>query len=309
MKKLKSILCITFAFILTAIVLCACGINNNKGNQVGTKTTISLAEAKRIIVNALAIDNNQLQTQSTRGMVLHAADVSEGNRDIFEKLGEFTWTETMINTVIESNEKDGLFCNGIIKYNKGVTEALITEGNIPENTRRDNYIFDNIVHTIEYEFRNNEKLNIESIPDAQYLENRRFAAVKDYFTDDAFAILYEDDVIKETTKTNYSLTFNTTLKDAYLWTSHKSSLESEKEAAWLRYKNYIEANCSELIDACHFNVIVNFNENNEIVSIISDVVILQDLSEYSDASTELAEYKIVITKTSQPITKPDWINA
>ena len=65
MKKLKSILCITFAFILTAIILCACGINNNKQTQkVGTKTTISLAEAKQLIVSALAIDNNQLQSKS-----------------------------------------------------------------------------------------------------------------------------------------------------------------------------------------------------------------------------------------------------
>ena len=104
------------AFVAGSVALSACGVKTEPQTDpteqtavVGSKTTISLAEAERLIVSALSIDNNQLQTQSTRGMVLHAADASEGNRDIFEKLGNFTFDERNYdNEVNDPMNENGL---------------------------------------------------------------------------------------------------------------------------------------------------------------------------------------------------------
>lgn len=299
MKKFKSILCITFAFILTAIVLCACGINNKENQEVvGTKTTISLAEAERIIVKALAIDN-KLSTQSTRGMVLHTADASEGNRDILEKLGRFVCNIESINTSINSSQ--------IIKFNN-YYQAFYKNNNFQSClfNSKINGVFDMQGYYEHkcYIKRDTGIQELGTITDDNNV-NTQFSIIKTLFADEAFDSVYDDKATKETNKDGYSITLTGDYKSAarYIYITSFSKLENaDFESYWESYQEHIK-DCSEYFDKCHFNVTVNVDDSNSVISATADLTQIVD----DDVDHTLQNTIITLTKTNEPIVEPDWV--
>ena len=85
MNKLKSFLCALLTFITCAVLFVGCGAERpiEPPPTPPATTTISLAEAKAIILNALALDGQGGVTPQS---------VQVGNRDFLEKLGKFTFT-------------------------------------------------------------------------------------------------------------------------------------------------------------------------------------------------------------------------
>jgi len=288
MKKLKSILCGALAFVAGSLVLSACGVKTNPNENptqqeeqqqqetaVGTKTTISLAEAKRIIVNALAIDNNQLQTQSTRGMVLHAADVSEGNRDIFEKMGNFTFDERDYdNEVNDPMNENGLHhFTGQATYNgHEFKTALIKDGNGQEVycSNSESLYFTGDVATIKAERGYGVASNFIMYQMYQSL-----------FADEAFDSVYDDTATKEINKDGYSITLT---GDFEKWMSYLGSSVEE-------------------CDVNYFNVTVNVDGNNDVISAIVEFQIKSIENNQHRICTSLMTF----TKTNEPITEPDWV--
>ena len=280
MKKLKSILCITFAFILTAIVLCACGINNKENNRVGTKTTISLAEAERIIVKALAIDNNQLQTQSTRGMVLQAADASEGNRDIFEKLGRFDISQYTYWMNAETNEEQSNFSfTGKALYHNGFEICWMNKS----------------IHGPERYWTNGEQFGLTDPINYKTTEfSEEFTCYQELFEEETFDSIYNDKATKEINKDGYSITLHGDLK-SYMLYLHQD---------WELYQEFIK-DYSEYFDKCHFDVTVTVDGNNDAISATVDLVMIDKIDE--NGTVGLQSNLLRFIKTNEPITEPEWV--
>jgi len=300
MKKLKSILCIIFAFILTAIVLCACGINNKENQKVGTKTMISLTEAKQLIVSALAINNNQLQTQSTNGMRVFAASANEGNRDIMEKLGRFSYNEYITETDIETAQEVGnTYVIAEMLYESEIKKCLM-ENNWDTKPIIDYFDSDNhICYTYDDEKEDDEKISSRTYSDEE-LNINRFAYVRALFKDEAFDSIYDDTATKEINQNGYSITLTGDLKGwirytYFLWGDYAVTDEEIDSM----YNESIKDLPQETIDKCYFNLTVNIDSNNDVVSAAVNVKYIQ--------SGKFICMSVTLTKTNAPIVEPDWV--
>lgn len=270
------------AFVAGSVVLSACGAKTNPNENptqqeeqqqqetaVGTKTTISLAEAERLIVSALAIDNNQLQTQSTRGKVLHAADASEGNRDIFEKLGNFTFDERDYdNEVNDPMNENGLhYFNGQATYNGyGFKTALIKDGNGQEvyYSNGESLYFTGDIATIK--------------PESGFGVASNFIIYQSLFADDAFDSIYDDTATKEINKDGYSITLT---------------------GDFIKYMSYLLGSPLEECDANYFNVTVNVDGNNDVINAVASFQFTNQ--------NRITTSTMTFTKTNKPITEPTWV--
>ena len=289
MKKFKSILCGAMAFVAGSVVLSACGAKTNPNENptqqeeqqqqetaVGTKTTISLAEAKKLIVSALAIDN-KLSTQSTNGIRVYAADASEGNRDVYEKLGKFSINQHSCYTNPKTNEKLSEYSSiGIATYHNGFQTFLMDEGDVK-------------IYWVNGEFFELYG-NVDYSTNTEFKES--FGGYQELFEDEAFDIIYKG-ATKETLKDGYSITLNGDLK-GFINYLHQD---------WNYYQELIK-DYLEYLDKCYFNVTVNVDGNNDVISAVVDLVMLVS----SNKNIELL--KQLITFTGEPnltITEPTWV--
>ncbi|MCQ2382978.1 MAG: hypothetical protein MJ060_04100 [Clostridia bacterium] len=292
MKKFKSILCGALAFVAGSVVLSACGAKTEPNETptqqqeqqqeitVGAKTIIPLSEAKAIILRALAIEDNQLQTQSTRGMVLHATDASEGNRDILEKLGNFTFDERDYDNEINDDpmNEDGLHhFSGQATYDgHEFKTALIKEGNGQEvyYSNSESLRFFGDVATIK--------------PEPGYGEAGNFIIYQSLFDDEAFDNIYDDTATKETNKDGYSITLT---GDFEKWSYLGSPLEE--------------------CDVNYFNVTVNIDGNNDVINaVVSFQFKYKETISTKEGTTtqnKITTSTMTFTKTNKPITEPDWV--
>jgi len=282
MKKFKSILCGVLAFVAGSVALSACGVKTEPQTDpaeqtavVGSKTTISLAEAERLIVSALSIDNNQLQTQSTRGMVLHAADASEGNRDIFEKLGNFTFDERNYdNEVNDPMNENGLhhFSGQAIYNEQKFKTALIKDGNEQEvyysNDKSLYFIGD--IATIK--------------PESGFGVASNFIIYQSLFADKAFDNIYADTATKEINKDGYSITLT---------------------GDFIKYMSYLLGSPSEECDVNYFNVTVNIDGNNDVINAV--VSFQFKYKKTISNQNRITTSTMIFTKTNEPITEPEWV--
>ena len=308
MKKFKSILCGAMAFVAGSVVLSACGAKTEPNetptqqqeqqqeqqqSTVGTKTLISLAEAKEIIVKALAINDNS-QTQSLSTMTLRTASANEGNRDIMEKLGRFnascyckrTDVETDKEIIDESLENIEMFYQGKVKiallkdskrYYSGSTLYSLDNDNMVDETPCDDY-------------------------------NTQLSSVRALFKDEAFDKIYDENATKETNQNGYSITLTGDLEGwiRYTWVlwGHDDSITDEEfekmiDDAVEQYKEGIKDLPQETIDKCYFNLTINIDSNNNVIGAIVNVKQI--------SNNQFESISITLTKTNEPITEPDWV--
>lgn len=285
MKKFKSILCGALAFLAGSVALSACGVKTEPQTDpteqtavVGTKTTISLAEAERLIVSALAIDNNQLQTQSTRGKVLHAADASEGNRDVFEKLGNFTFDELQYNHR-DNDDKlhDVNHFNGQAIYSNSNYKTVFAT--------RDADWESYPIH--EFYYNNGQGLDftgdIDNIRQNNNFDNFcSFTMYKSLFDNETFDSVYDNTATKEINQEGYSITLSGDYKKWLL-------------SIGVNPENYANSN--------YFTVIVNVDSNNDVISATVDFK-----GEYNNGQQCIIFFiALKFTKTNDPITEPTWV--
>lgn len=201
MKKFKSILCGALAFMAGSVALSACGVKTEPQTDpteqtavVGTKTTISLAEAKKIIVKALAINDN-FQTQSLSTMALQTASANEGNRDIFQKLGRFNANDYEYEIDINTNEK--------LSESRGVIKAIYQNGFQTFLSDYDVLFKKYVVNGDCYTKSKSRGVEHKSNVDVK----GELSGYQALFDDKAFDIIYGDTAIKEIKQNGYSITY------------------------------------------------------------------------------------------------------
>ena len=320
MKKFKSILCGALAFVAGSVALSACGVKTKtqeptqqeqqQQEAVETKTIISLAEAKEIIVKALAIEDNQLQTQSTKGMMLHAASAEEGNRDIFEKMGRFTADELTTSISITTKEEIMKVHNNIeaVYHNQHFETCLQTHsyfeyvysGNVRNRYAGNStgYFVDNNEYVLnEYTSGDQVHCNENITADSELM------GYKTLFSDETFDKVYDSNVIKENNKDGYSITLHGGFWEFYMLVNFSTEEEIENLKSAL-------VDCPEVVrDTTCFKVVVNFDSNHEIFNVIVDAICVQP---YHDGLGNVIDYlsvhsSITATKTNTELKEPEWV--
>ena len=275
MKKLKSILCM--ALIVCSFILVACKSKDpDTPPQTPGSTTITLAEAKSTIVNALATNNMEVQSSF----------FSTSNRNVFTKL----------NTVEISIEG---------KFDYGTTISGTAEKNILGNWTKyslqsgenygyydgDNaYLKNNLDYwttTFEYSYFG---LILQSM-DCIYIDL--------LFLDDAFDSIYGDTVKKISTKDVYTLTMDIDMSKYVDYVMVQCELRDLPAEGLFGEGDYLQRNKDE----GSVVLVINFDNDHNILGL--DMVIN---SLYSESGvTSLQETKINITKSNQEITQPQWV--
>lgn len=291
MKKLKSFLCLALMFIAGSMMLVACGPNNdNPPADTPTTTTITLAEAKQTIVNALAIDNTQVQTLS---VALANDSTDTGNRNLFNKISLWSYTSESTGVGVDTNSTinvtslqvgtceyaNGQFSKGLMKITSN--QAYMSEYNIYIENGTGYMKFEEMINTVPME-NSNSYIDILA------------CAFEDYYFENA----YDSTVNKTTTNSGYSLTL-------------KMDILKFSEIANISYmdESFINALTQELKDFQSVSITIEFDNNNQIVgaNIGYSIIVKQptiDMTSYEYIKTTANCH---IVKTDTRTTTPQWV--
>ena len=227
MKKLKSVLCLALFLVFGAVMFVGCGPKNETPKN---QTTITLAESKEIIVNALALDDTQ---------VMAMEDVlQEGNRDLLEKFGKFSVNASEnLHTTMDVRPGDQFASmalsyvningnyiyenNDFVKYLTDIEIGVLGERRYVSSKE---YLSDKTLYSFydKYEIEPGQYVDNKVISQ-EYQDMRGFGygdtlgqvliqLIDGLFTDKAFDSVYESDVIKTTNEDSYTLTLKLDLK-------------------------------------------------------------------------------------------------
>ena len=272
------------AFVAGSVVLSACGAKTEPNetptqqqeqqqSMVGTKTIISLAEAERLIVSALAIDNNQLQTQSTNSMRVFAASANEGNRDVLEKLCLFNYHISMDESDIES---------GDVFYKNGNFKRCLRTLTWEDKEQVEYYDEDGNCYTKYRDHTSHE--------DGNY-GNDYLCYLQILFADEAFDRIYDDNATKETNQDGYSITlsgkFNKFMYYQFLVSCNGNEAKAKEEL------EEFQQDSNNDVDT--FDVTININNSNDVI----------DASVFMKGVSR--EAKVVVAKTNTPVVEPEWV--
>lgn len=316
MKKLRSLICVALMFTVAAFVLVGCGskADNADDNKVGTKTTISLAEAKTIIVNALAINE------------LKPAAVEQGNRNLLEKLGKFTLLNTGVQEAVSTGKTSPLTnVSGTLKYKNGAYAKYLLGMDVAlvDDGEKTDCYFDGVNSYLHYG-ETTSLLGGASSKSGSSNENTSgsesgfvsgaltsitltvFNVVKSYlgvlqncFSDEAFASVYknEDGVEKVIVENGYTLTLN---MDAVAFVKLVYGNDSETVS-------YFEAMQSALSEDLknwqNVALVITFDDKDQINAakvIVNNVQPTDD--DYVKVTTN-----IEVTKYTGEIKEPQWV--
>lgn len=308
--KVLSILAIV-AMLCCGFFLTGCKDKDDNKTQSNT-STISLSEAKTIIVNALKIDGTQTMTYAQSENISSA---EQGNRDILEKLGimeivsDSTSYDYDTNSLDQETNSQGYFSYqnyNFVEYSliQNSTVVISVENHL--NSVYQEYSMDGQNAYVN----ENNNISLIQLIDGNYgywntYGNANIGIMKGLFTDKAFEMAYSNEVIKNKTDMGYSLKLTLDEKGYTRLMTLDSMTDEEFEVYWLEYKSIFEQ-----ADAGYnnkINVVINFDNNEDII----DVSMLADYvyTTISDYSTK--NYKIIssftIKKYAGEITEPDWV--
>ncbi|MCM1404267.1 MAG: hypothetical protein NC133_02060 [Prevotella sp.] len=299
MKKFRLFLCLVCVLVV-GLTFGACGTPQKDTNeQPGPlQTTITLAEAKEIIVNALAIESLQMHTM--------AATDGQGNRDLLEKMGKFTLDE--VRTDVDVDTQKTFYksrSNGIYQYHNYTFE------NFYSNDLSADYEYNPGEYEFEYYATDGQGYKKQNNRVAKINENifeayctDRFAMVKALFYDEAFSSVYGNEAIKVSHDNGYSLTLQGDFKGFQFYWYILSGMDPDNfDSLWLPYeKECQERYTQEVIDACHLKVTINFDNQDNIIGAVADAVALSP----GDYNVQTS-YLFTFTKTDAEIEQPQWL--
>lgn len=306
MKKLKSFLCLALMFIAGSMMLVACGPNNdNPPADTPTTTTITLAEAKQTIVNALAIDNTQVQTLS---VALANESTDTGNRDLLEKLGK---VEISMNGTAKSNNvlTQSESIQGKYEYSNGafkkylMTQTDSTAGTFSEYSP-------NFENAYVYAGNNVVEQRITTSIQLGYADTMGSAVIlmlNGLFSDKAFEIAYEQDVTKNTTNNGYELVLKPSLKGYARVLTYDSMTDSEFEEYWTQTVQPMYDTFPQVLkDFAKNELTITFNTNDE----IEKATMISNNGSMMDIDGNVTYYKVestmTISKFTGNIEAPQW---
>ena len=264
-----SVLGVILAVICFGFVLSGC---------CGNSATISLSEAKEIVLNALAVDD-------AGSMTVSAADV--GNRNIFTKFGTAKLS-------LESGADVGVKLSGLAtKTNDEWTEYLITDasgaqeyydGSIAYLKNSDGY-FNN---TIDCSFM------------GVYLYSYDSIFLNLLFIDDAWDTIYGNEVEKIDVDGGYTLTMDIDMSKYVDFVMEKSQEFGLGAEGLFGEDDVLERNKTE----GSASLVMTFTNDNEITKLDLAVSSLGfNGNDYSFVDT-----KISVSATTEEIVEPDWVS-
>lgn len=319
MKKLRSLFIIMLCFCMTTLV--ACGKNTNFDDNPSipdapstpTTSTITITEAKEIIVNALAINETTTVSYASN------SSAQTSNRDIYEKLGKFKLT---YNENEESTNNSTLF-NADMSYKNGkinkISSTLTKTADTPNTTpyvsiNEDDstgivdspLLYRNITEKLystdcnTYYYFNQTANTKKKITQIDF-DNLSYSIIylssfQTIFTDSAFESLFNVSVTKTQTTNGYSLTLTTSLKNFLIY---NDEMTEDDYNSWYA----IDSN-KNIADSFTSSYIINF-ENDNIVSVTISMS-CYDLEE--PTSMHKINSTTTLTKLTDEITAPDWFN-
>ena len=280
-------------FILSAVaiifcigfLLTGCGGNDNK------TTTISLSEAKTIIVNALAIDQPQVQTMTL---------AEQGNRDVFVKFGK-----TKISLIGESKMEWGSQkqITSIIadktggNWNKYILEDSLDTVIFGEITTLEyfdgEYVFTNYNGEISKTEFSSSIVGILPNDSAQLLIFDKM------FSDDAFETIYKKDVKRTDGNDGFSLAVDINVYDFWVFML--------KQAMGDNYQDIVdsvdETFLNKLKNEATAQLVINFNNNEDIQNL---TLTMTSFGQADDTIIPTSQ-TITAERYTGEITQPQWV--
>ncbi len=295
MKKLKSILSVALILIVSSLCLIGCKSNNN---------TISLAEAKTIIVNALAIQ----QAQATS-----ASQNQTGNRDILEKLGSVeisasSGTKTFPeDTTYATQTMQGYYeySNGL--FQKYLMEMYSTQNSYSETTKEYSADCQTVFISTNDEISTATIQPNQALGYSETLGGMYIQILNALFTDKAFEIAYDDTVKRVSTSTGFNLILSLDLKGYSRLITLDSMTDEEYEVWWQEQLGYANDFPKEVRDLEQFLLTISFDKNQEIISL--DFAAQNGVA--VDPGENVAYFKttssLTVSKSNHPISQPQWV--
>lgn len=299
MKKLSSILCVAICVIVGAMMFSGCGSNKSK-NQ----STITLAEAKTVIVNALKIDKVQSQA-----VTYALSDDEQENRDLLEKLGKFTVVCVGKSYSYPSNQKlSEQSFNGNFEYKDGYFLKYDLSLNGANYLNMKEYLNDGTVY-----INNNENITTQEATDtrgfgyANSMGESYILMLDSLFSDKAFEKVYKKDVVKDTTSDGYSFTLKLDFKGYYRLTTMNSMTDEAFETFWAEQEQTLNNMPQALKENNEASVVINFNKNDEILSVSTKVTNGTQVTVNGNVTLMKNESSVTITKYTGEIVEPQWV--
>ena len=291
--------------------------DTNPGTQ--SSTTISLSEAKTIIVNALALDEDSSSAEQ------------QGNRDLFEKFGMVqlnSLTETQDYTtseMISQEEYVGHYeysNNSIQKYLSSMSSTAVENDEITEvNYQEYSSDYITVYRNIEDELFGNMVMEItlsndESTGESfeiETLESQILSITNVMFTDDAFDAVYKENVARNKTDDGFSLTLSSDYKGFIRLLNLELMTDDEFDTFWPLFSYGYNSMPQELKDIEKFEFVLNFDETEQITSLEMSLkygeesVVWGDSSENESISYDIQTMNTTISKYAGEITEPQWV--
>lgn len=264
-----SVLGVILAVMCFGFVLAGC---------CGNSATISLSEAKEIVLNALAVDD-------AGSMTVSAADV--GNRNIFTKFGTAKLS-------LESGADVGVKLSGLAtKTNDEWIEYLITDASGAQE------YYDGSVAYL----KNGEEYSQNTIDSSfmgVYLYSYDSIFLNLLFIDEAWDTIYENEVKKVDVEGGYTLTMDINMSNYVDFVMAKSQEFGLGAEGLFGEDDVLQRNKDE----GSASLVMTFTNDNEIAKLDLAVSSLGfNGSDYSFVDT-----KISVSATTEEIVEPDWVS-
>lgn len=205
MKKFKSILCMALMLVVGCIAFVGCGPKEEDNPPPAIETTITLAEAKTTIINALKIDEQQVQA-----MAMTYGNEQQSNRSILLKFGKIDFNVEASVTYYEDNKVIEIPSRLVADYTGGNWNEYVLDclslSDDPNKDTEDAKVYndgENLYYNI-----NGEKLsgNMVFMNPLNIFVQSYCDMVETLFTDEAFTTMYNGNVTKTSIDNGYTFT-------------------------------------------------------------------------------------------------------
>ena len=285
-KFLGSILSIVAVILCFGFLLTGCGGNKD------TVSTISLSEAKTIIVNALEIDEPQTQ--------LMTLAEEQSNRDVFVKFGK---SKVSLNGRADMGENSQDTMQTIIvdknggNWNKYVLEDKLMYDGLGEMTTLEyfdgEYVFTNYNGNISVTEPSSSVVGILQNYSAQLLIFDKM------FSDVAFETLYKNEVEKRNYDNGFSLTINIDTYEFWIFLMQQLAGDNYQEII----NSISETLVNKLKNEATTQLVVNFDNNEDMQNL---TLSMTSFSQYDDTIIPTTQ-TITAEEYTGEITEPQWV--
>lgn len=285
-KFLGSILSIVAVILCFGFLLTGCGGNKD------TVSTISLSEAKTIIVNALEIDEPQTQ--------LMTLAEEQSNRDVFVKFGK---SKVSLNGRADMGENSQDTMQTIIvdknggNWNKYVLEDKLMYAGLGEMTTLEyfdgEYVFTNYNGNISVTEPSSSVVGILQNYSAQLLIFDKM------FSDVAFETLYKNEVEKRNNDNGFSLTINIDTYEFWIFLMKQLAGDNYQEII----NSISETLVNKLKNEATTQLVVNFDNNEDMQNLTLSMTSFSQ----SDDTIIPTTQTITAEEYTGEITEPQWV--